>query len=115
MPSENPAPWCSGLTRLPVKEEIGSSNLLGVATLFLKTRLAIFSGWKFCTNNARTSTGSLNGAKAFSLRIKYLSCASLMKKRRYLCASQCIALTQSSPTGTNGIRPVLNIRWARLS
>ncbi len=26
------APWCSGLTRLPVKEEIGSSNLLGVAT-----------------------------------------------------------------------------------
>ena len=29
----NAAPWCSGLTRLPVKEEIGSSNLLGVATL----------------------------------------------------------------------------------
>ena len=27
------APWCSGLTRLPVKEEIGSSNLLGVAIL----------------------------------------------------------------------------------
>ena len=25
------APWCSGLTRLPVKEEIGSSSLLGVA------------------------------------------------------------------------------------
>ena len=24
-------PWCSGLTRLPVKEEIGSSNLLGIA------------------------------------------------------------------------------------
>ncbi len=31
-PSDYPAPWCSGLTRLPVKEEIGSSNLLGVAT-----------------------------------------------------------------------------------
>ena len=31
-------PWCSGLTRLPVKEEIGSSNLLGIAinqTIFL--------------------------------------------------------------------------------
>ena len=34
------APWCSGLTRLPVKEEIGSSNLLGVATSFL-TRLLL--------------------------------------------------------------------------
>ena len=33
MPSDFTAPWCSGLTRLPVKEEIGSSNLLGVATL----------------------------------------------------------------------------------
>ena len=31
----NAAPWCSGLTRLPVKEEIGSSNLLGVATSLL--------------------------------------------------------------------------------
>ena len=30
--SDYAAPWCSGLTRLPVKEEIGSSNLLGVAT-----------------------------------------------------------------------------------
>jgi hypothetical protein len=27
----NEVPWCSGLTRLPVKEEIGSSNLLGIA------------------------------------------------------------------------------------
>ncbi len=32
--SDYAAPWCSGLTRLPVKEEIGSSNLLGVATSF---------------------------------------------------------------------------------
>ena len=28
-------PWCSGLTRLPVKEEIGSSNLLGIAIKIL--------------------------------------------------------------------------------
>ena len=35
------APWCSGLTRLPVKEEIGSSNLLGVATLLLNLTVTI--------------------------------------------------------------------------
>ena len=36
--SDYAAPWCSGLTRLPVKEEIGSSNLLGVATSFKSPR-----------------------------------------------------------------------------
>ena len=35
--SDYAAPWCSGLTRLPVKEEIGSSNLLGVATSLPKS------------------------------------------------------------------------------
>ncbi len=35
------APWCSGLTRLPVKEEIGSSNLLGVAIKCFWNRLFV--------------------------------------------------------------------------
>ena len=35
-------PWCSGLTRLPVKEEIGSSNLLGIA-LMTKQKPQAFS------------------------------------------------------------------------
>ncbi len=48
------APWCSGLTRLPVKEEIGSSNLLGVA---IKQKL-------------KTARSNLGAGGLFRLRCK---------------------------------------------
>ena len=41
-------PWCSGLTRLPVKEEIVSSNLIGIAILVIIKAPDIYLGLFVC-------------------------------------------------------------------
>ena len=51
------APWCSGPTRHPVKVEIGSSNLLGVATI-ASLRARQLAGSHFLRRPGRMASSS---------------------------------------------------------